>query len=242
MSEKSECIIAPNKPRQENTRISTNLKKMSCEDGTLKNFKLFKNEYQYNIHLFVKEMGEYKSKYIGKWVVHKTDKYDLHNSSELDALFKIKLIHLRENRSDSYFCGRCNEQCNTGYVKVWDQNQMTSHCCWNCQKCPPNHIVKNDSCIPCNEKERATESKCGPLPEHYLDMGTNAGYSFQVVILLSSFSGLFSTIFVAILFIKFNGSRIVRAYGRDLCYMILSGVAILFVSPFPFLAKSSTMY
>ena len=72
-------------------------------------------------------------------------------------------------------------------------------------------------------------------------MGTNTGYSFQVVILLSSFSGLFSTMFVTVLFIKFNGNRIVRAYGRDLCYMILAGVAILFICPFPFLAKPSTI-
>ena len=174
-------------------------------------------------------------------MINKTDKDQLHDSSELDALFGIDLTYLRENGSDSHFRARCSEQCNSGYVKVRDHNQMISQCCWNCQKCPPNSIVRNDSCIPCDEKERATESKCVQLPEHYLDMDTNIGYPFQVIILLSSFSGLLLTIFVAVLFIKFNGNRIVRAYGRDLCFMILAGVAILFTCPFPFMAKSSTI-
>ena len=54
-------------------------------------------------------------------------------------------------------------------------------------------------------------------------------------------TGLSLTLFIAALFIKFNGNRIVRAYGRDLCYLILIGIAILFVCPFPFLVKPSTM-
>ena len=118
---------------------------------------------------------------------------------------------MRENGSDSHFRARCSEQCNTGYVKVLDQNQMILQCCWSCQKCPPNKIVRNDWCIPCDEKERGAESKCVPLPENYLDLGTNTGYPFQVVILVLSFSGLFLTMFVVILFVKFNGNRIVRA-------------------------------
>ena len=241
MYNKTECVINPNKVERYRTKITNYLREISYQDGTLKNAELLINECQYDIHLFVKERGEYKSKYIGKWVVNKTDKDQLHDSSELDALFKIDLQNLRENGSDSDFRARCSEQCNTGYVKVRNQNQMISQCCWSCQKCPPNNIVRNDSCIPCDEKERATESKCVPLPEHYLGMDTNTGYSFQVVILLSSSSGLFSTMFVAVLFIKFNGHRIVRAYGRDLCYMILADVTILFTCPFPFLAKPSTI-
>ena len=241
MVNQTECVISPNKSFSYKTQISKHLHKISYQDGTLKNFENFINVCQYDIHLFVKEKGEYKSKYIGKWVANKTDKDQQYDFSELDALFEIDLIYLRENGSDSHIRARCSEQCNPGYVRVRDQNQMISQCCWNCQKCPPNNIVKNDSCIPCDEIERAVESKCVPLPEHYLDIGTNTGYSFQVVILFSSFSGLFSTLFVAVLFIKFNGNRIVRAYGRDLCYMILAGVAMLFICPFPFLAKPSTI-
>ena len=44
--------------------------------------------------------------------------------------------------------------------------------------------------------------------------------------------------FVTVLLIKFNGNRIVKDYGRDLCYMIL---AILFICPLPLLTKSPTI-
>ena len=153
MSDKSECVINPIASEIYRTRLSKFLNKISCQDATLKNVEVFISECQYDIHLFVKESGEYKSKYIGKWVVNKTDKDQQHNSSELDALFEIDLTHLKENGSDSHVRARCSEQCNTGYVKVRDQNQMISQCCWNCRKCPPNYIVQNDSCIPCDEKE-----------------------------------------------------------------------------------------
>ena len=241
MFNEKKCLLEPEKSEKYQTKIFTYLHKMSYQGGTLKSLKNVINERQYDIHLFVKERGEFKGKYIGKWVVNKTDRDQFHDSLQLDALFEFNLTYLRENGSGNHFRARCSEQCNTGYVKVRDQNQMISQCCWNCQKCPPNNIVRNDSCIPCNEKERATESKCVSLPEHYLDMRTNTGYPFQVIILLLSFSGLFLTMFVVILFVKFNGNRIVRAYGRDLCYMILVGVAILFICPFPFLAKPSTI-
>ena len=84
----------------------------------LKTPKLLINGCQYDIHLFVKKGVEHKRRYIGKWVVNKTDKDQLHDSSELEALFKIDLKNLKENGSDSDFRGRCSEQCNTGYVKV----------------------------------------------------------------------------------------------------------------------------
>ena len=239
MVNQTECLVKPSRSVQYTSKISRYLHKMSYQDGTLKDYDKSINERRYDIHLFVYERGQYKNKVIGKWVVNKTSKDQLHDSSKLYPLFEIDLIYLRENNSGSHFRARCSEQCNTGYVKVRDQNQMISQCCWNCQKCPPNHIVRNDSCIPCDEKERATESKCVPLPENYLKLGTNTGYPFQVVILLLSFGGLFLTLSVAILFVKFNENRIVRAYGRDLCYMILTGVAILFICPFPFLAKPS---
>ena len=144
---------------------------MSYQDGTLKDCDQSINECRYDMYLFVYERGQYKNKVIGKWVVNKTSKDQLHDSSKLDPLFEIDLIYLRENNSESHFRARCSEQCNTGYVKVRDESQMMSQCSWNCQKCPANHIVRNDSCIPCDEKERATESRCVPLPENYLSWG-----------------------------------------------------------------------
>ena len=241
MANSTECVIDPNDRKMYSHMIFNNLEAMSYPDGTLKTFRPFTNECQYDIHLFVKEKGKYKSVHIGEWVVNKTDEDQQYDSSELDALFEVDLTRLIENGSDSYFRALCSEHCQSGYVRVRDRNALKSQCCWSCQKCPPNNININDTCIPCDRTEMAVGSTCKELPKRYLDISTNPDDPFHGTILFLSIVGLSLTLFVVVLFIMFNGNRIVRAYGRDLCYMILTGVAILFICPFPFLVRPTTI-
>ena len=241
MANSTECVINPNDRKMYSHMIFNNLEAMSYPDGTLKTFRPFTNECQYDIHLFVKEKGKYKSVHIGEWVVNKTDEDQQYDSSELDALFEVDLTRLIENGSDSHFRALCSEHCQSGYVRVRDRNALKSQCCWSCQKCPPNNININDTCIPCDRTEMAVGSTCKELPKRYLDISTNPDDPFHGTILFLSIVGLSLTLFVVVLFIMFNGNRIVRAYGRDLCYMILTGVAILFICPFPFLVRPTTI-
>ena len=237
MANSTECVIDPSERKMYSHIIFDNLLKMSYPDGTLKTFRPFTNECQYDIHLFVKEEGKYKSVYIGKWVVNKTDKDQDYDSSELDALFEVDFSRLTENGSGSHFRALCSEPCHPGYVRIRDRNSLKSQCCWNCKKCPPNNININDTCTPCDITEMAVGSACMKLPKHYLDISANPNDPFHGTILFLSIVGLSLTLFVVVLFIKFNGNRIVRAYGRDLCYMILTAIAILFICPFPFLVR-----
>ena len=237
MANSTECVIDPSERKMYSHIIFDNLLKMSYPDGTLKTFRPFTNECQYDIHLFVKEKEKYKSVYIGKWVVNKTDKDQDYDSSELDALFEVDFSRLTENGSGSHFRALCSEPCHPGYVRIRDRNSLKSQCCWNCKKCPPNNININDTCTPCDITEMAVGSACMKLPKHYLDISANPNDPFHGTILFLSIVGLSLTLFVVVLFIKFNGNRIVRAYGRDLCYMILTAIAILFICPFPFLVR-----
>ena len=240
MANSTECVINPNDRKMYSHMIFNNLEAMSYPDGTLKTFRPFTNEYQYDIHLFVKEKGKYKSVHIEEWVVNKTDDDQQYDSSELDALFEVDLTRLTENGSDSHFRALCSEHCHPGYVRVRDRNALKSQCCWSCQKCPPNNININDTCTPCDKTEIAVGGACMELPRRYLDVSTNPNDPFIGTILFLSIVGLLLTLFVVVLFIKFNGNKIVRACGRDLCYMILTGVAILFICPSLFLIKPTT--
>ena len=241
MANSTECVIDPNDRKMYSHMIFNNLEAMSYPDGTLKTFRPFTNECQYDIHLFVKEKGKYKSVHIGEWVVNKTDEDQQYDSSKLDALFEVDLTRLTENGSDGHFRALCSEHCHPGYVRVRDRSALKSQCCWSCQKCPTNNINKNDTCTPCDRTEMAVGSTCMELPKRYLDISTNPNDPFHGTVLFLSIVGLSLTLFVVVLFIKFNGNRIVRAYGRDLCYMILTGVAILFICPFPFLVRPTTI-
>ena len=170
--------------------------------------------------------------------LNNSSQYDI---SELNPRFELKLTHLREYRSESHLRVICSKECNAGYVRIRDSNPQKSKCCWSCQQCPPNNIVRNDSCLSCDETEMVVAENCVRLPERYLDLNENPGQPFQVTMLILCVTGLSFTFFVIVIFVKFNGNRIVRAYGRDLCYLILTGVAMLFLCPFPFLVKPSTL-
>ena len=241
MSNSTECVINPNDRKMYSHMIFNNLKAMSYPDGTLKTFRPFTNECQYDIHLFVKEKGKYKSVHIGEWVVNKTDEDQQYDSSELDALFEVDLTRLIENGSDSHFRALCSEHCQSGYVRVRDRNALKSQCCWSCAKCPPNNIKINNTCIPCDRTEKAVGSTCMELPKRYLDISKNPNDPFHGTILFLSIVGLLLTLFVVVVFVKFNANEIVRSCGRELCYMILTGVALLFICPFPFSIKPSTI-
>ena len=232
----TECIIQPSRPHEFSDLILKYLPDISYPDGTLKSLDQATNEYQYDIHLFTKKSEKYKSIQIGKWTLNKRH----HNEqSEMDQDFQLDLTHLRENGSKSYFLDICRELCNTEHKKIPDLNILILQCCRNCQQCPPNKIVKNYSCIPCNSAEVLIEGNCVKLPERYLDTHINPTHPFQVTMLVLCVTGLLLTLVVVALFIKYNGNRIVRSCGRDLCYLILTGVAILFLCPFPFLTKPS---
>ena len=71
MVNQTECFIKPSRSVQYTSKISRYLHKMCYQDGTLKDYDQSINECRYDIHLFVYEIGQYKNKVIGKWVVNK---------------------------------------------------------------------------------------------------------------------------------------------------------------------------
>ena len=59
-----------------------------------------------------------------------------------------------------------------------------------------------------------------------------------VIVFLSSF-GFALVVCTGIIFIKFRGTAIVRAASRQLCYFLLLGIAMFYVTPLPYIAKPS---
>ena len=109
---------------------------MSDPDGTPKSFLSFTNKCQYDIHLFLKEKGKYKSVHIGVCVVNKTGKDQNHDSSEMNACFEVHLTRLTENGSDSHFLVLCSDPCHPRYVRTLSRDTLKPKCCWNCHQCP----------------------------------------------------------------------------------------------------------
>lgn len=179
---------------------------------------------------FRKENKKYRSVYIGEWRVNRTDEDQNYDWSKLHTTFEVDLTRLKENSSRSNFHALYSEHRQSGYVRIR-----------HCQKCLPNNIIINYTCIPCDKTQMAVGSTCMELPIRCLDISANLNNPFHGTKLFLSVVALSLTLVVVVLFIKSDGNRIVRAYWRDLRYMILAGLAILFIFPFPFLVEPTTI-
>ena len=170
MVNSTQCVINPKEPHEFMLPILKNFHAISYSDGMLKAPDQATNKYQYDIHLFARKRRKYKSINIGKWEFYEADSKQRHEYSELYPRFELDLTQLRKNEAKNHLRFKCSEECNAGYIRIRDANAQKSHCCWSCQPCPPNNIVRNDSCISCDETETVVAGNCIPLPEYYFNM------------------------------------------------------------------------
>ena len=78
-------------------------------------------------------------------------------------------------------------------MKIRDRETLKSKCCWSCQRC--------------NKTEIAVGSTCIELPKRYLCISANPNDPFIGALLFLSVFGLSLTLFVVVVFIKFNGNK-----------------------------------
>ena len=81
----------------------------------------------------------------------------------------------------------------------------------------------------------ADHSGCSPIEATYLHWSE----SWAVIIVFLSSFGFALVVCTGIIFIKFRGTAIVRAASRQLCYFLLLGIAMFYVTPLPYIAKPS---
>ncbi|KAK3604446.1 hypothetical protein CHS0354_031751 [Potamilus streckersoni] len=130
----------------------------------------------------------------------------------------------------------CSESCKFGYAK--NNTEETATCCWICIKCGDSQYLFNEfTCKECPEghKPNANVTGCVPLPVVHLD------WDSLWVLLPTSFStaGIMSTCFVLYVFIRHNTTPIIMASGRELCYVLLTGIILAYTTSFVLLARPS---
>ena len=208
--------------------VFPNLVQEAFKDGTLK--QNASNSVRYDIQHYLH--STHKNHSVGHWEAGRDS--NTWNATERRLYLKedFKQLILNENRAI------CSEECEIGYVRKRDRYISKERCCWKCNKCPENNIAVNDTCIRCKNIEMPdiTKKFCQLLPERYVGYQNNL---FTPLILIASSVGLLIVSFVAILFMCNNSNRMVRASGRDSCYMILFGVFLTFVCPFAYISKPS---
>ena len=120
-------------------------------------------------------------------------------------------------------------------------DQVGNECCWVCDKCEPNQYVVDDytcrNCSPAGYAPTPDRMGCYEITAEYL-MWTSP---WAVLPTFLSVIGILSTSFVIIIFMRYNTTPIIRASGRELCYVILFGIFLTFLTSFVLIARPSTL-
>ncbi|KAG5267904.1 hypothetical protein AALO_G00227260 [Alosa alosa] len=126
----------------------------------------------------------------------------------------------------------CSAPCRTGERKKIVKGVP---CCWHCERCEGYHFQASElTCELCPYEQRpdANRTGCQPIPIIKLEW-----YSpWAVVPVFVSVLGILATTFVIVTFVRYNDTPIVRASGRELSYVLLTGIFLCYAITFLMIA------
>ncbi|XP_074644178.1 metabotropic glutamate receptor 3-like isoform X2 [Tubulanus polymorphus] len=130
----------------------------------------------------------------------------------------------------------CSQPCGDGEIKNVQQGDT---CCWVCTKCQPWEFLRDEfTCEDCGTGRwpHSDRKTCFSLQEQYMKWNS----VFAIVPSVLSCIGILMTSIVMFYFFRNIDTPIVKASGRELCFMLLSGCLICYTISFILLAKPST--
>ncbi|XP_053701745.1 metabotropic glutamate receptor 1b isoform X2 [Synchiropus splendidus] len=147
------------------------------------------------------------------------------------------MMQMMQN-SSSMVRSVCSEPCSRGEIKVIRKGEVS--CCWICTACKENEYVQDEfTCTACDLgwwPDRDLEG-CEPLPLRYLEW-SNPESIIQVVF---SCMGILVTSFVALVFVLYRDTPVVKSSSRELCYIILAGIFLGYLCPFTLIARPTVV-
>lgn len=130
---------------------------------------------------------------------------------------------------------RCSEPCRVGELRQFQGDA----CCWVCTPCNDTSIVTGpegqERCEPCAMGYWPTVNRtsCYKLKETSIDL-----LSAQALVPISlSIIGNVLTLFVVILFYQKRHTPIVKASGKELCFIMLGGIHLCYLMTFPIIIR-----
>ena len=175
---------------------------------------------------------------VGKWGAKESGVRGINNGS-LNSF--LELDHdmvdeqLRNYSRDGVPFSTCSRECQTGYHK--SPEKYHAKCCWWCRPCTGNSITNTsnmDDCIPCPRGywTNKNHSHCDPIQPTSLHWSDTLG----VIIICISGAGVLAVICTFVVYYIYRETPVVRASSRELCYVLLFGIAWCFLTPLVFLA------
>ncbi|XP_067907482.1 glutamate receptor, metabotropic 2a [Heterodontus francisci] len=174
---------------------------------------------RYNIFNFQSKGGRYAYQKVGYWGE--------------DLTLNTSLIPWAKS---SIPTSQCSDPCAKNEAKSMQPGDV---CCWLCIACHPYEFLYDEfTCVDCGPGRWPTEdlSTCYDLPEEYIKWED----AWAIGPITISCLGFICTLCVFGIFVKNNNTPVVKASGRELCYILLIGVLMCYSMTLIFIAKPST--
>ncbi|KAM6983128.1 metabotropic glutamate receptor 7-like isoform 1-T1 [Tautogolabrus adspersus] len=127
----------------------------------------------------------------------------------------------------------CSLPCKTGERK---KRVKGMPCCWHCELCDGYQYQYDEtSCRLCayNMRPNPNRTACQPIPIVKLEWHS----PWAIIPVFLAMLGIIATIFVMATFVRYNETPIVRASGRELSYVLLTGIFLCYIITFIMIAK-----
>lgn len=126
----------------------------------------------------------------------------------------------------------CSLPCRTGERKKVVKGVP---CCWHCERCEGYHFQASEfTCELCPYEKRPDRNRtsCQPIPIIKLEWHS----PWALVPVFISVLGIIATTLVIVTFVRYNDTPIVRASGREMSYVLLTGIFLCYIITFPMIA------
>uniref|UniRef100_A0A4W6D8N9 Glutamate metabotropic receptor 4 n=1 Tax=Lates calcarifer TaxID=8187 RepID=A0A4W6D8N9_LATCA len=104
-------------------------------------------------------------------------------------------------------------------------------CCWHCERCDGyQYQADTYTCKMCRFDLRPNENHTGCVPIPIVKLEWSSPWA--VIPVLIAVVGIMATLFVVVTFIRHNDTPIVKASGRELSYVLLTGIFLCYATTF----------
>lgn len=190
----------------------------------------------YDIHHLKLGGGNYEVVKAGKWGARECDVFGTNTSKSpcLDLDMKMVKDNLKNHTEKGIPFSTCSKTCPPGFHKNPEKNH--AKCCWECRPCSGNAITNQsnmDDCTPCPRGYWANHNHSGceliePTSLHWSD-------TLGLIILGISGAGILAVICTFAIYYIYRETPVVRASSKELCYILLLGIAWCYVTPIVFI-------
>ncbi|ELT99213.1 hypothetical protein CAPTEDRAFT_202413 [Capitella teleta] len=131
----------------------------------------------------------------------------------------------------------CSPPCAEDEAQIFVEGD---HCCWTCTACTGYQFLNTPhECAMCPEGTKPSPDRkaCLSIPEQYLH------YDSGIAIAAMSVAGLgiLVTLWIITVFVRFRETPVVKASGRELSFVLLSGILICYALTFVIISRPNNI-